>query len=146
MTIQQMMLSTKSVVEIALSSRTVFKATPAPDGTARAGIHFLNNGVLQAVTGDGVVGDSFFDVPGEWAQPQGIVGSQYEVLATLLSGSTPSGVFGTRLSLGTNRVWLTSRQGTGSSTSLIRFSIYLAGGTTPLATADITLDTIVGII
>lgn len=72
-----------------------------------------------------------------WIDPQTNM-SSYEARATLVSRSTPSGTFGSWLSLGTTRSWSLSTSGVGFTTAKIQIEIRKIGETTVLDSAFIS--------
>lgn len=67
-------------------------------------------------------------------------GADYEVNATLSSGSTPSGsAVGSWLALSTNRSWSIARTTPGMSTCTLSVAIRPAGGGSTITTKTITL-------
>lgn len=77
---------------------------------------------------------------GDWISPKVGMGN-YDVKATLLSGTLTAGTTGSNLNLGTTRSWSRAQTSVGSSSAQIRLDITVTGTTTPvLATATITLS------
>ena len=65
--------------------------------------------------------------------------SDYEVRATVVSGSVTSGTLNTWLGLGTTRTWTRTRTTVGSSAVTLQIEIRLAATGTVIATAQTTL-------
>lgn len=111
-------------------------------------INFENDGDLTVYrySTPNTVGNGTFALTG-WLDPASqptSVTDDYEVRATLSSGTTPAGTMGTWLNLGTTRSWTLSVSrstlGTTSATCVVLFEIRPAGGGTVLDSTSITFN------
>ncbi len=120
---------------VALTNRTVIKAAVSP-ADAKAGINFLNTGVLQTVRNT-----TLTNIGGEWlTPPRTITAGQYNVRATLSSGDpVTSGTMGVWLDLDTSRPWYNEVTGIDETISSILFELQDAVTLITLASATITL-------
>lgn len=131
-------------------SANAFDVTPPYNATATISLAFANDGRLSysITTSPSTIGNGTFYKSQEWLTGSPVattIADDYEIRATLVSGSTPSsGTMNTWLNLGTTRVWsnTVSRTtvGVASRQSVIDFEIGRAGTNTALVTmrADIT--------
>jgi hypothetical protein len=76
---------------------------------------------------------------GDWISPKALAPSDYEVRASIVSGSLTSGTTGSWLALTSNRTWTVSRDTVGTSTCVFTVEIRKGSGST-LASATITLE------
>lgn len=76
---------------------------------------------------------------GDWIAPKAAAGGNYEVKATIVSGSVSSGTTGSWLALSSDRTWTRSRVTTGTDTLVLTIEIRRTGTTTVLATCTRTL-------
>lgn len=86
------------------------------------------------------------NINNQWGRPdEAGVGADYEVRATLQSGSLTSGTTGSWQNLGSNRSWTVQRAGSsvGTSSAQILVEIRRAGTTDVIDSATITLTAIV---
>lgn len=126
-----------SALSVAISNRSVVGSTFEPND-ASATYRLLNTGVAQEIE-QGVT----TNIPSEWLL--GGSASDFEVRATLSSGTAPSGgdVLGSYLNLGTSRSWTQSlalASGvTGTRTCVLLVEIRPAGGGSVLDSASITI-------
>jgi len=120
----------------------VYDLQPAP-GFAQAQISLTNAGVFQALTSTGSYNEPPWLVPGTNA-------ADYEVLATLVSGTLSSGTTGSWLGLGTTRTWDVSNTYLGSdvqeAAAVFNLGIRAVGGSTILASCDVYLTATVGVL
>ena len=80
-----------------------------------------------------------FDLLEQWVTPTSFA-SDYEVYATLVSGSLTGGTTGAWLSLGTTREWYVEETGSGTSLATLSFDVRKIGTTTVLDTWTINLE------
>ena len=107
------------------------KATRPEPGTATATLSVSNIGaVVRTINGSGT---SLYT----WL----IVGaaSDYDVRATHISGTVPTGTFGSWLNCGTTRSWSLSQGSLGTTTGSFTVELSQAGLATPIASATFTL-------
>lgn len=112
-------------------------------------INFENDGDLTVdrYSTPTTIGNGTFALTG-WLSPAGqptSVTDDYEIRATLSSGTTPSGTMNTWLNLGTTRSWTlsvsrTSSLGITSASCVVLFEIRPAGGGTVLDSTSITFS------
>lgn len=76
---------------------------------------------------------------GDWISPKAAAGGNYEVRATVVSGSVSSGTTGSWLALSSDRTWTRSRVTSGTDTVVLTIEIRRTGTTTVLATCTRTL-------
>jgi hypothetical protein len=108
-------------------------------GVATARYQLRATGHLFANTGGGnLLGDK-----GDWVLPN-LSAPKYECFATLNSGVLSSGSTGVWLALTADANWTVSMNAVGIGTAQITVQIRLAGTTTVLATAVVTLTAEVG--
>lgn len=130
-----------SAITIALSNHSV---SAVATGFAKSKISALSTGVLEGEkTEISTVTTTTYG--SEWASDQpSTAGSDYEVLATQVSGDAISGTMGSWLSLSADRSWSISASASAGSllnrSGVVRLQIRKAGTTTVLATGDITLS------
>jgi hypothetical protein len=74
-----------------------------------------------------------------WCTPTSEAGN-YEVLATLVSGNTPSGTLGSWVALSTSQEWALSRNVPQNASCIFTVQIRRTGTVTVLATATIELE------
>jgi hypothetical protein len=98
---------------VAISDQTVYTLEAYP-ATATAGYRLASTGIAYHTNPSG----TYVAIGGEWLLSGSA--SAYEVQATLVSGTTPSGTLGSWLGLGTTRTWtLASSDGYLTCTLLI---------------------------
>jgi hypothetical protein len=86
-----------------------------------------------------------FDLLEQWVTPTSFA-SDYEVYATLVSGSLTSGTTGAWLSLGTTRDWYVEETANfGTETATLSFDVRKIGTTTVLDTWTVTIEATVDI-
>lgn len=119
--------SVTSIGEVAISNVTASDIAPAP-ASATASYSLTSAGNLT-YTGGG----------GTWLSPQVGMG-QFEVRATLVSGSLTTGTTGSWLNLGTTRTWTVSRSGEGVSAAVLTIEIRLASSGVVQDTATVTFS------
>lgn len=107
---------TYTTVEEGFAAEAVF--TLSPDGTAT-----------------GIFGGSY----PTYTYRDGDIAANYEVKATLTSGTFTSGTAGSWLNLGSEREWTARQTVVGTKTVTATFDIRKVGTTTVLGTASITL-------
>jgi hypothetical protein len=84
------------------------------------------------------------DLLEQWATPTSIA-SQYEVFATLNTGSLSSGTTGSWLSLGTTRLWSVTRTTVGARVANMTMEVRKIGTATVLDTWTIEIEALVEI-
>lgn len=80
----------------------------------------------------------------QWSFPLSAA-SNFEVYATLVSGSVTSGTFNTWLSLGTSRIWECAQNSVGTESAEISFQVRKIGTTTVLDTWTLNIDATVDV-
>ena len=105
-------------------------------GTAIAQVQFLSDGTTDRTAGTPVV--VYYD---DWTTDLGaFVNSEFEVRATLVSGTSPAGLsMNTWYGLGSNRVWTMGRSSTGTTTGVVDFEIREISNTVNTETVRVTL-------
>lgn len=119
---------------LTLTARTVLHTSFG--GTARAGVHVRNDGILAEYKSTS--GNETY-ISGEWLT--GGVGANYEVMFQNVSGTAPTGTaaLNTWLSLSSHRLIYVDRAVTdGTTTSVVRIHIRPTGGS--FVFADFTLQ------
>jgi hypothetical protein len=93
-----------------------------------------------SIESDGdIVGDPAGDL-GDWIIPRALAGANYEVRATLNSGSLFAGTTGSWLGLGTTRTWTVQRTTPGTQDANLTIEIRPVSGSV-LDSALVTLST-----
>lgn len=114
---------------------------PSPTD-ASVSIRFNTNGDIETYTTIAAV----YATIGTW-KASGDVTANYEILATLNSGSVTSGTTGTRVALTTSPAWVRTRTNNADGTDIanITFAIYPVGALSPAAskTINLTSDVVV---
>lgn len=119
---------------ISLSAADNVNALNIDPGDAIAAISLQSDGDIE-LSENGIANDV-----GDWITPKTGM-ANYDVKATLLSGSLTAGTTGSNLNLGTTRSWTRSQTSVGSSVAQIRLDITFTGTSSPvLATKTITLS------
>lgn len=119
-------------VTISITDQNPSAVTGTPS-TATAGYRLLNTGVAQTL-----VFSTYTDISGEWMS--GGTASDYDVMATLNSGGTPSGdSVNTWLNLGNSREWFVSTN-SGFLSSTMTIEIRPAGGGATIDSCFVTID------
>lgn len=77
---------------------------------------------------------------GEWVVPRSAAGGNFEVFATLNSGTLSTGTTGSWLDLGSDRSWGVSQAIVGTKTAVIGLEIRRVGTTTVLDSCTVTLE------
>jgi hypothetical protein len=90
--------------------------------------------VMSATTGGGSVDQ------GDWIDPKANAPSDYEVQATLVSGTLSTGTTGSWLALSSNRSWTLQRVTVGAATQVTLTIEIRKGSGAVLASATVTLD------
>ena len=90
--------------------------------------------VMSATTGGGSVDQ------GDWISPKASAPSDYEVQATLVSGTLSTGTTGSWLALSSNRSWTLQRVTVGVATQVTLTIEIRKGSGAVLASATVTLD------
>lgn len=125
--ISQFYSTSASVPTVALAAKTIDDTQSS--GTANAAISFGNTG------SNGYAG--------EWLNPNPqptTFCDNYEILATVVSGTLSSGTAGSWLNLGTARGWSRTRSSSGTSACTVNFKIRKVGTGTNLVDVNITLS------
>jgi hypothetical protein len=117
---------------ISLSGVSVYSAGA---GTQTATYTLESDGdVVTATTGGGSVD------AGDWIVPKASAPSDYEVRATLVSGTLSTGTTGSWLALSSNRSWTLQRVTVGAATQVTLTIEIRKGSGAVLASATVTLD------
>jgi len=122
----------KSAVTIVLSNQSIQDFTGGARA-ATAGYRLTSGGLAQSLV------NTTYTTLETWCTPTSEAGN-YEVFATLVSGSTPSGTIGSWVALSTTREWALSSNIGLSKVCQLSLQIRKIGTTTVLATATIDLD------
>jgi len=131
MAMMQMLLGSAGDT-LSLSNQTITSVVASP-ATASTVYYLNNDGTIQREINGVVTG------LGDWLVP-GVNASNYEVFATLDSGSLTTGTTGSWLNLGTSRVWSLTNSSFGPQTTQITVQIRRTGTATILASATITFN------
>lgn len=118
--------SSAVTVSVNVTARTV---SVSGTGTQTASISFANNGSNGYTN--------------EWLNPNPqatTLTDDYEILATVVSGTLSSGTAGSWLNLGTTRSWTRNRSLVGTTSCTVNFKIRLVGSGTNLCDVNITLS------
>lgn len=119
---------------IALSNATPSSSVIDP-ADAAAQYELTNAGDIRLTVSDNTVSDA-----GDWMSPKvSAYATNYEVFATLNSGTLTAGTTGSWLGLETTRTWTRNRTSVGSTTAQIGLEIRRKGTTTVLASCTVTL-------
>lgn len=121
-----------SAVVIVLSNQYIQDFTGGARA-ATAGYRLTSTGLAQSLV------DITYTTLETWCTPTSEAGN-YEVFATLVSGSTPSGTIGSWVALSTTREWALSSNIGVSKVCQLSLQIRRTGTGTVLATATIDLD------
>lgn len=134
--IHMALLGAGDSVVIEFNDYSIADIAVVPD-TALAGYEINSNGRVYAVNGTSFITTELE----QWATPTSVA-SQYEVYATLVSGtlSPGGGSVNTWLSLGTTRDWYIEQISSGSKFTTLSFEVRKTGTTTVLDTWTIDLD------
>lgn len=124
-----MMFATSGAV--AISNQDIHDTTIGP--TAEAQYTLALSGAASSVTSGG----GSVPISGEWLTSGS--SSDFEVRATIVSGSVTSGTIGSWENLGTTRTWTRDRGAIGISTVVLTIEIRNATSMVVLDTAEITL-------
>lgn len=115
-------------IAASISDRTV-SSTAADPASASTLVRFSNNGQLYGPTSSNSL---------EFWKDEG-ANSDFDIRATKISGTTPTGTFGNWLNLGTTRDWTLGRTGIGTNECVIDFEIRDTTTGTVLTTGRITM-------
>lgn len=127
-----MMMLGSGGAKVSLGDRSVYASGFAPTATT-GGYYLTSGGLVQVDQGLGVTTVDNWVVPGS-------AGPQYEVFATLTSGTVTTGTTGSWLALSSTRSWTKTRSGTaGISQVFLAMQIRRVGTATVLATANIDI-------
>lgn len=134
MTFGMQMLMGLGDPRIALSNATPLSSVIDPtDATAQ--YELTNAGDIRLTVSNNTVSDA-----GDWMNPKiSAFATNYEVFATLNSGTLTAGTTGSWLGLETTRTWTRNRTTIGSNTAQIGLEIRKKGTTTVLASNTVTL-------
>lgn len=117
----------------AFTDASVADSQPIGAGSASASYRITNGGIVQT----GLSGTySFYET---WCNPTSAA-ADFEVFATLTSGTLSSGTTGSWLGLGTTRTWTRNRTTVGVSSAVLTMDVRRVGTTTVLDTWTVTLD------
>lgn len=135
MTFGMQMLLVSGDPRITLSNATASSSVIDPtDATAQ--YELTNGGDIRLTVSNNTVSDV-----GDWMSPKiSAFATNYEVFATLNSGTLTAGTTGSWLGLETTRTWTRNRTSVGSNAAQIGLEIRKKGTTTVLATATIDFD------
>jgi hypothetical protein len=111
-------------VQLVSDTSTAIATHPS---NATAAVNITNAGVQSGTDGG----------PYNWLK--GGIASNYEIMATLISGTVTGDAFGSWLNLGTSRVWSLTETGIGTKLGSITLQIRPVGGSV-LTTATINFD------
>lgn len=119
---------------ILLSNATPLSSVIDPtDATAQ--YELTNGGDIRLTVSNNTVSDT-----GDWMSPKvAALATNYEVFATLNSGTLTAGTTGSWLGLETTRTWTRNRTSVGSNTAELALEIRRKGTTTVLASCTVTL-------
>lgn len=81
---------------------------------------------------------------GDWITPKNAAGANYEVRATVNSGSLSTGTTGSWLSLGSSQSWSAVQSGAGVTGAELLIEIRRASGGATLASKTVTISASVG--
>jgi hypothetical protein len=104
-------------------------------GTQTATYTLESDGDVMSATTDGGSVDA-----GDWIDPKANAPSDYEVQATLVSGTLSTGTTGSWLALSSNRSWTLQRVTVGVATQVTLTIEIRKGSGAVLASATVTLD------
>lgn len=112
------------------------EATVANPNTATSSYSIANDGDIDAVNGTNTIVDR-----GDWITPK-INMANYEVRASIVSGSVTSGTTGSWLSLASTRTWTVERSGIGAGTTtcVLTIEIRRASDGTVMDSATVTMQ------
>lgn len=132
------LLSTIGGPRVTLEATYTVSDTTVSPTNARASFQLQSDGDVARITvstgGGGTV-----DV-GDWITPAAAAGANYEVQATVNSGSLTSGTTGSWLALSSTRTWALDQTSVGSSSCELLIEIRLASTGGVLDSAVVTLD------
>jgi hypothetical protein len=136
--VTEMWIGTASGNKQVFSAETVFLSNlsifATGGGSQTATYRLESDGDVISITTD------FGSVDrGDWITPKSAAPSDYQVLATVTSGSLSSGTAGTWLALSTTRSWTRTQEFTGSSDCTLTIQIRKGTGSV-LTSATITLS------
>ena len=118
---------------ISLSGLTI---SAIGSGGAQTATYTLeSDGDVMSATTDGGSVDA-----GDWIDPKANAPSDYEVQATLVSGTLSTGTTGSWLALSSNRSWTLQRVTVGAATQVTLTIEIRKGSGAVLASATVTLD------
>jgi hypothetical protein len=123
-----------SAVVIEFTDQSIADIAVVPD-SALAGYEINSDGRVYAINGTSFIATEIE----QWATPTSVA-NQYEVYATLMSGTLTFGSLNTWLSLGTTRDWYIEQVSSGSSFTTVSFQVRKIGTTTVLDTWTVDLD------
>ena len=123
-----------AVIVVSINDANINDTTASPT-TCSVSYQLTSAGVANSVTTNG--GTVALE---NWITPTSFAGANYEVQATVNSGSLSSGTTGSWLALNTTRTWTVSRSTTGVSTCNLTIEIRRASDSVVLDTVTIALQ------
>lgn len=123
------------VISVAAIDNLIDSETTPTD--ASVAIRFNTNGNIETYTTIAAV----YATIGTWRSANDLT-ANYEILATLNSGSVTSGTTGSRVALTTSPAWVRTRTNNvaGSDTANITFAIYPIGALSPADSKTIDME------
>jgi hypothetical protein len=131
---QMMLLGAGDSVVIEFTDTGVGDIAVVPD-SALAGYQINSNGRVYSIETQGFVTNEIE----QWATPTSVA-NQYEVYATLLSGTLTFGDLNIWRSLGTTRDWYIELASNGTTSATLSFDVRKIGTTTVLDTWTVDLE------
>lgn len=129
-----MFASTLSGPRVSIANLGVSDVTISPTN-ASATYQLTNAGVINRITNSGGTTS-----PGNWIFPASAAGANYEVRATVNSGSLTSGTTGAWTALSSSQSWTLQQTSVGAVSCNITIEIRHATSLAVLDTASITLE------
>ena len=123
-----------AVPRITISDLSVDDVTISPTN-ASATYQLTSAGVINQITNSGGTTS-----PGNWISPVAAAGGNYEVRATVNSGSLTSGTTGSWTALSSTQSWVRQQNSIGTSSCNLTIEIRHATSLVVLDTASITLN------
>ncbi len=123
-----------AVPRITISDLSVDDVTISPTN-ASATYQLTSAGVINQITNSGGTTS-----PGNWISPVSAAGGNYEVRATVNSGSLTSGTTGSWTALSSSQSWVRQQTSIGTSSCNLTIEIRHATTLVVLDTASITLN------
>lgn len=127
-----MLAATLGGPRVSIADLSPSAATTSPTN-ATVQYQLTNAGVTNTINQGGTTSQ------GNWVTPAGAAGANYEVRASIVSGSLTSGTTGSWLALSSTRTWALTQSSIGSSTCVLTIEIRNATSLAVLDSATITL-------